>query len=174
MQIRIEQDVNGDGPREDDNLGTMVCFHKRYKLGDKDHGYNFNDYISWDGLQEAIAKQEDTAAILPIYMYDHGGITINTGGFSCPWDSGQIGFIFISKAKAREAYGWKLITQKRMQQLEDMLRGEIATYDQYLTGDVWGYIIEDDDGNYVDSCWGFYGREECEQEAQSIREALSK
>lgn len=44
----------------------------------------------------------------------------------------------------------------------DLLIGEVAEYDQYLTGDVWGYVVGDD------SCWGFYGREYCEQEAKSV------
>jgi hypothetical protein len=105
-------------------------------------------------------------------MYDHSGITINTEGFSCPWDSGQIGFIFISKEKARKEFDWKLITQARVQRLEGMLRAEIHTYDQYLRGDVWGYIIEDDTGNHVDSCWGFFGRDYCEQEAKATLASL--
>jgi len=33
-------------------------------------------------------------------------------------------------------------------------------YDQYLRCEVYGYIIEDEDGNHVDSCWGYYGGEE--------------
>ena len=34
---------------------------------------------------------------------------------------------------------------------------EIETYDQYLEGDIWGYIVFDEDGEEIDSCWGFYG-----------------
>ncbi len=47
-------------------------------------------------------------------------------------------------------------------------QGEVETYDQYLRGEVYGYKI-DGDG---DSCWGFYGQEECISEAKSIIDSM--
>ena len=38
--------------------------------------------------------------MLPLYLYDHSGITMNTTGFSCPWDSGQVGWIYAFKEDA--------------------------------------------------------------------------
>ena len=100
---------------------------------------------------------------LPVYMYEHSGITISTGGFSCPWDSGQLGFIYVSKEKVRKEYGWKNITKQRYDKIVTYLSGEIKTYDQYLTGDVWAFQIgnynEYGEFNCIDSCYGFYGRE---------------
>ena len=174
--ISIEQDPDPQNPRTEwDNLGTMVCFHKRYDLGDE-HDYKEDDYYGWDELEEAITKEEDPAVILPIYMLDHSGITVSTQPFSCPWDSGQVGFIFISKEKVLKEYslGGDTIPDETLETVEKCLRGEVETYDQYLTGDVWGYIIEDEDGEHVDSCWGFYGREYCEKEAQDIRDGMIK
>lgn len=37
------------------------------------------------------------------------------------------------------------------------LRSEVKTYDLYLRGEVFGYVIEDQQGNHIDSCWGFFG-----------------
>lgn len=51
---------------------------------------------------------------------------------------------------------------------EKYLKSEVETYDQYLTGDVYGYVIEDKEGEELDSCWGFYGEEYCLEEAKSI------
>jgi hypothetical protein len=68
-------------------------------------------------------------------------ITINTGGYSCPWDSGQVGFIYASREKIREAYNWKVITKKREEKIRGYLRDEVKVYDQYLTGDVYGYKV---------------------------------
>ena len=174
--ISIEQDPDPQNPRTEwDNLGTMVCFHRRYDLGDE-HDYKEDDYYGWDELEEAITKEEDPAVILPIYMLDHSGITVSTQPFSCPWDSGQVGFIFISKEKVLKEYslGGDTIPDETLETVEKCLHGEVETYDQYLTGDVWGYIIEDEDGEHVDSCWGFYGREYCEKEAQDIRDGMIK
>jgi len=108
-----------------------------------------------------------------LYLYDHSGITMNTTGFSCPWDSGKVGWIFITKEKARKEFSWVRITKKRLEKIEGYLKGEVETYDQYLTGDVYGYRITDTDTEEeVDSCWGFYGEEYCMEEAVGITEYM--
>ena len=66
--LSIEQDSDPTNPRtEYDNLGTMVCFHKRYSFGDK-HDINSNDFNGWDEMEKAIMKQEKVAVILPLYL----------------------------------------------------------------------------------------------------------
>ncbi len=45
------------------------------------------------GIVEDLGKY----VILPLYLYDHGGITMRTNPFSCPWDSGQVGWIYAPK-----------------------------------------------------------------------------
>jgi len=103
--IKVYPDVDVENPRNDDNLGTMVCFHKRHLLGDENHGYTSNDYHGWDEVEAAIQKDEAGAIILPLYLYDHSGITMRTTPFDCHWDSGQVGLIFVSKKKARAEFG---------------------------------------------------------------------
>ena len=143
-------------PRDWDNLGTMICFHRRYDLGDK-HNYSSDDYNSWEEMKQAIIKEENPAVILPLYMYDHSGISISTTPFSCRWDSGQIGFILVSKKKVLEEFGGKIVTAKLKERIEKILEGEVETYSQYVEGDVYGFQIVDEDDNIVDSCYGFYG-----------------
>jgi hypothetical protein len=156
--IEIDQDCDPMNPRTEwDNLGTMVCFHKRYTLGDKDLPYKSSNYDSWDSLEKDIRKHEGDVIILPIYMYDHSGVTINTTGFDCNWDSGQVGFIFITKEKARMEYGWKVITERRLNTIQGYLKNEVMVYDQYLTGSVYGYQVKSPEGEDLDSCWGFFG-----------------
>ena len=41
----------------------------------------------------------------------------------------------------------------------------------YLSGDVWGYVINDG-GKNEDSCWGFYGDDYCLSEAKSIVDCM--
>ena len=117
---------------------------------------------------------------LPLYLYDHSGITMSCAAFSCPWDSGQVGIIYVSKEKLREEYSSKLVTPKIREKALRVLRAEVEEYDRFLTGDCWGYEIyemcddqelidagwEDVEGNCVDSCWGFLGREYAEESAQ--------
>ena len=163
--LKIFIDENPENPRKAwDNLGTFVCFHKRYDLGDK-HNYSSSDYDSWDEMESAIIKQEDVAVILPLYLYDHSGITMNTTGFSCGWDSGQVGFIYVSRETLRKEYSVKRISNKIVEKATKLLIGEVETYDQYIKGDVYGFKVFNvescDKGceheEEIDSCWGFYG-----------------
>ena len=43
FELEVVQDTDPESPRTWDNLGTMVCFHKRYELGDKTD-YRTEDY----------------------------------------------------------------------------------------------------------------------------------
>jgi len=174
-KIEVIPDDSPFDPRGDDNLGTMICFHGRYNLGDK-HDYNSDDYDSWNEMKRAVIKNEKVGVILPLYLYDHSGITMNTTGFSCRWDSGQVGFIFISKEKIRKEFEWKRLTKKRLEKIKEYLIGEVKTYDQYLTGDVYGYRITDTETDEeLDSCWGFFGDEDyCMTDAESVVEYMIK
>lgn len=161
-KLEIVQDEFAQSPRSEfDHVCTMVCFHSGYDLGDKDHGYNKNDYNNWTELKEGILENENVALILPLYLYDHSGLTISTEPFQCQWDSGQIGWIFITKEKLAE-FGKDLKTEDGVKILEE----EVKEYDYYLRGDVYGYILTEpvekcDKCGHIkvetDSCYGFYG-----------------
>ena len=121
---------------------------------------------------------DDTLGCIAV-GYDHGGITISTSPFSCPWDSGFFGIIAVPLDKVRREYGWKNITAKRRKRIEGYLQDEISTLDNYYTGEVFGYRImpESDDDNELDSCWGFYGTEcmkELEAECRHIIDGQNK
>lgn len=173
-KIKVLQDIDPESPRTSmDNLGTMVCFHGRYDLGDK-HNYRHKDYAGWNDMKKAIIKNENAGVILPLYLYDHSSISMNTTGFQCPWDSGQVGFVFISKEKMLKEYGGKICTKQLKERVKSYLEGEVETYDQFLTGDVHGYEIwklgkkSGKEKKMIDSCWGFYGSEEdCMKEAEA-------
>jgi hypothetical protein len=154
--IKIYQDCDPQSPREWDNFGTMVCFHKRYTLGDSGHGINHDDFGSWSEIEGYLQKERDVAVMLPLYLYDHSGITMNTRGFSCPWDSGRVGIIYATRQNIRDNYNVKRVTSAILEKAKDLLEYEVKEYDLYLTGQVYGYRIEDADGEDVDSCWGYY------------------
>jgi hypothetical protein len=156
-KIEIHQDEDPESPREWDNLGTMVCFHRRYNLGDKNHGYKSTDYNSLNELEADIYKNEKPVVCLPLSLFDHSGISISVGAPTCQWDSGYVGFIFISREKALKEYGVKRITKKLRDKIKSYLINEVKNYDSYLTGEVYGYIVYDENGEEKDSCWGFVG-----------------
>lgn len=157
--IKILPDLDPLNPRTEwDNLGTMACFHRRYLLGDSNIGFSSNDFNSWEEMLAFIEK--DAAVVLPIYMYDHSGITISSTPFHCTWDSGQIGFIYATKEQARKEYGVKRISAKLKETITKVLEGEIETYDKFISGECVSFKVENEEEDIIDSCSGFFSEEE--------------
>lgn len=196
-RLKIVHDDCAESPREWCNLGTMVCWHHNYALGDEQPRQDPGEYRlalaesfepGLEGrLERAVARrfsatsrQRDVDEYLieavdkvlarhiielPLYLYDHSGITMSTGPFSCPWDSGQVGFIYVPIHKIKAEYGWKVLTKDRRKRIYDYLTGEVNTYDDYLTGNVYGFVLEQWDGaewDEIDACWGFFGEDSAE------------
>lgn len=156
-EIKIEQDLNPESPREWDNLCIIHVAHRNYSFGDQ----NYNDRESIDEAFHEAKRNGDL--VLPLYMLDHSGITISLSPFSCPWDSGQVGFVQVPRKAMMEEFGKKLFTSKLKQRGRSIATAEVETLDTYIRGDVCGYAI-DDDG---DSCSGFYSIEVAIAEAKS-------
>ena len=153
-KLIIEQDDISENPREWSNLATMICFYKRYDLGDK-HNYDgvhemLEDLAEEIGLEyegkntpDLMTELSPYYCIKPLYLYDHSGITISTSDghpYNDRWDAGCIGFAYISKEKAiANSVDVKENWQKYASKCID---SEVQTYDQYLTGEVYGYKLE--------------------------------
>lgn len=168
FSIEITQDEYADSPRQWDNLGIMACFHNRYNLGDK-VDFKSADFDSWAEMRKHI-ESEGAAAILTLRLYDHSGITLyvaGEGGYMQheSWDSGQVGFIYATRAQICKEYGVKRVSKKLLEKVYGILRSEVKTYDQYLRGDVHSFSI-DKDGEKVGSCSGYFGYEYCLQSAK--------
>lgn len=188
--LKIIRDSDSfETPRDWDNLGHMICWHNRYNLGDK-HNYSdprsFLEYIAEDYIEchDNIESMDDerlmdvikeNAVVLPLYLYDHSGITMNTVGFSSRWDSGQVGWIYVTHDEITQEYG--VLNEDNIRKAKDVLESEVKTYDQYLTGDIYGYTLErkvdcDSCGRIelkdIDSCWGFYGLDYLEEELRHM------
>ncbi|TNE94802.1 MAG: hypothetical protein EP337_00050 [Rhodobacteraceae bacterium] len=163
--IKIFQDIDPESPREWSNLGRLICWHRRYRLGDSHPfdspeaflrdlaGVSDQSDLSMDQLRE---RAERKAVLLPVFLYDHSGLAMNTIGFHCPWDSGQVGYVYVTLEAVRQEFGAKRVTKALRSKAEDILCGEIVTYDAYLGDRAYGYVIERD-GEEVDACWGFVG-----------------
>jgi hypothetical protein len=159
--VRTYYDDYPDNPRNWDNLGTMVCFHKRHDLGDTTD-YRSVHYGAWGDLRNDIEEKEGEVTILPLFLYEHGGITIRTSPFGCQFDSGQVGFIYVSKDKIEKE---GIDESKVIEYLEN----EVETYDKFLRGECFGYKVfkiktcslghkhEEE----VESCFGYYDEDDC-------------
>ena len=94
--------------------------------------------------------------MLPLYLLDHSGLAMKTTSFHDPWDSGQVGWIYVSKEDALKEFGGEKMTGAIRKKAEDLMRGEVAAYDSYLRGECYGFELYKN-GELEDSCWGFMG-----------------
>ncbi len=180
--IKIYYDPDAESPQEWSNLGMLICWHRRYRLGDSHH-YDSPEAFLRDladvsdqsdlSMNQMLERAERKAVILPVFLYDHSGLAMNTIGFHCPWDSGQVGYIYVTLEAVRQEFGLKRVTKALREKAADILRGEIVSYDAYLGGRVYGYVIEQD-GEEIDACWGFVGDYEldCLSEARAFVDQL--
>lgn len=142
-------------PREDwEHCGTyMICAHREYNLGDIQ--VKADDYRSPADAAKAAMREVGGVFAMPLYLYDHSGLSMSTSEFSCPWDSGQVGVI-VATAELVQEFG-TTATPERMEKVRARLRAEVSEYNSYLTGECFGYIVKDADGEVLDSCGGFLG-----------------
>lgn len=151
IHINPEEDIAEYNPRDfDGNVGKMYCGHRRCNLGD--HQLNEGN------AQELLEKIEEHDVVVPLYLYEHGGMTMNTTGFSCPWDSGQVGVIVANFSQ--EFPDEESLTRA--------LEQEIEVYDRWLRGEYYSYTVYDAQMNVVDSCSGFDSEEYCLSEAKAL------
>lgn len=180
LTIEIHREEYPEDPREWDNLGTMVCFHRNYRLGDK-HDYPAPESLS--DLERIIEEDNGPCLFKTLWLLDHSGLAMRTTDFwedSGHWDSGIVGVIYVPLSKVREEYSVKRVTKKVRDQALSCLEGEVIDYNNYLQGNVYGYVIRDKDGEHVDSCWGYFpdrggdGLEYLRKEATEIAEYIIK
>ncbi len=160
IEIEIEQDTDAQSPSENQDNGLfLVANHRQFFVqepGEKSR------QIDFDELLERFKK---THWIFPLEAYIHSGVRLSFGSEgNFPdrrWDVSQLGFVFVSKKE------WRL--SKKAKAAAGALINE---WNQYLEGDVWGYIV-DRQGEH-ESCWGFYGQDYCISEAKSIAEHIYK
>ncbi len=137
--------------------------------------YSDGDWYLAESFPGPIAGQEDAIAetlldemgsksllrlaelhniILPLNLYDHSGLSMSTMSFHgraphAEWDSGQVGWIHVTKAKAQAEFGDEV-------KAAEALESEVATYDSYLRGECYGFELYKG-AKETDSCWGFIG-----------------
>ena len=148
-KLEIWHDEDCFDPRKEfDNVTEMIFFHNRMNVGDK-HDVDPDNYSSFAGMMNENVKDDDLA--MPVYCYSKRCFELSLTPFSCPWDSGTLGFIVIRKEIIDIEFNGD-----RVRALKS-LKAELETYNDYLNGRTYGGILYDSEGHEINSCWGFYG-----------------
>jgi hypothetical protein len=189
----VEQDLDPWNPRSWSDLGTMVCFHKRYDLGDEQPKYGVEEWerslardLKGNTHEAEVWEHEATrrevwefvnehAVVLPLYLYEHGMISISTKTFigrahHAMWDSGQVGWIYITHEDVEAEYGD--LSEGSLQKAEERLFEEVNVYDLYVRGEVFFFSLEDLWLNTPVDSWGGIYASELDDLQDSLREHL--
>ena len=154
----IHRDTDCASPRENDKLGTLCIFHRRYDFPNESK-------MPSAMLREYLACKDFKGVQLPVFMYDHSGLAFNTSGFSCPWDSGQVGVIYAERAKLD---AWFEGGPYDDAAVSDILRDEVAIFGAWTEGECYGYVLIGTEPGECedDALWGIIGRDAVEEAAR--------
>lgn len=150
-KIKIRQDEFAESPDDwgDENL-FLIYDHRDFTV--KRDGFSPEDIYDYLSIKNALLKEdvfqpkdeleddlkgyfdyESRYWIFLVEAYIHSGVRLSlfSGTKQCIWDSSVSGYILASKKEF---------------ELEETARnaaeGLIKTWNQYLSGDVWGFIVE--------------------------------
>lgn len=166
----IEYDQDPLTPRDfDGNLGYFITVDRDYRSPDnnetiqqivKDTGdlvSSQQDHIK--RIKKEIKSQLDEKVIYiwPVVKYEHTSINYSLGtkhGF----DYSNNGFYIVTDKTLEKIYNRENTPTKK--QLEKQIQAEINLYNKYVNGDIYQFALYDENGDFEDSCCGFYDIED--------------
>lgn len=144
-------------------------------------GYEYLRYSTW---QTENRLNPGIAIIRPLSLYDHSGITISAGAPSCPWDSGYVGWQYVTDEALQSEWNGDEAAALRY------MDATLNTYDDYIRGNVHGFTLEKGtviekrwpnghieeaiEWEHADSCWGFIGDWHGKDDPTGMREHLPR
>lgn len=158
-RVEIQRDGYPDAPDDEDSNLFLVALHHRqfWRLPPRLVG-QIRSHEDWARWMEVHADEYE---FIQVYAYIHSGVKLGLKRdhypFTDPWDTSDC--VFIARSK-REAFG------------EGVDESFIETWNQYLSGDVYGCVILDPWDHEVDSLWGLYGLDYAREEALQMAKHL--
>lgn len=143
----------------DDSMAILNSLAKQLNIPD------YYDLEQFD-LIRAIEKADPNKEVIvvePLYKFEHSGVIYNTSPFTCPWDSGQIGYIF-STINDFKSVGLEWNAEKA----KEYIKGELDLYNNYISGECYGFRVEEkstcnscsaDHEEELIGVWGYVGEQ---------------
>lgn len=134
-------DYHGDeSPRDWHHISTFITWEVDGDSPDKNPYDDLYDFFTANGvpygswfdndwkIRKCLQYLNKTLVCLPVYKYTHGGIEYSTEPFGCPFDSGLVGFIYVSKEDICKEHKTKQVGSALRKQIEEELTEEIQLY----------------------------------------------
>lgn len=125
---------------------------------------NLNEFDSVQDIMSFCREKGFTPLLM--HKYEHGMVMFRAGEvgdrmgypFNDPWDAGAVGMVLVP-----DGYEDKLKSANAL----------LSDITDWCNGSIYGYIVEDKDGEEIDSCWGFIGTEAVESEARASAKIIA-
>ncbi len=158
----LVRDDDPMSPREwEDDEVFLVNYHRDFDVRN-DKVITERDVQQWYQREMAGVDEIDYPPqvmdywFFPLSCYSHSEVALSLNshfaGDSAGWDTSHVGVVLVGKEffpteeRAREA-----------------AKGLVEEWNQYLSGDVYGVVVEDFDKEKhrvdTNSCWGYYGQD---------------
>ena len=166
--VELFHDEDCESPREYQTLGLFLGFHSKRRIGD-----TATDVLAtrWTELCQYLKATYGARVILKVGIIDHSGVAYYIGGGPHPCDpggldSGTCGVIFDTTDR-RKACGGESDDYYTDEMITEQLTAEVEEYSQWASGQCYGYVITDSNGDEVVSCWGYIGYKDAKESASS-------
>lgn len=163
--VEIHYDTDGDhsNPRNNDGvISTLIQENSNCINVDSDDAYLgeardwFYRYDNADGVVRTLDREDMMRRYIAMFRPD-------VAYYADEWSAG-------------DSHGWGYVTVESWTKWmgedyegevtpQSAFEGEVGEYRKWATGEVFGYVITDEDGK-EDSCWGFIGEEYALQSAR--------
>ena len=162
--MTIQYDSDSESPRLWDNLGLFLTKESNYYSPDGKENQLYDIMIeareeadSSEDHMELIKREAKNQGIkvlhiVPVNRYEHGNVIYRQGiggGFDCS----NCGFYIITEESQKNVGTKKTDWSKSID-------SELETYTKWVNGDVYSFVLLDENGEDVDSCCGFYDIED--------------
>ncbi|MGD9209218.1 MAG: hypothetical protein PVI90_00505 [Desulfobacteraceae bacterium] len=166
LTLYVEKDLKSVSPRENkNNLSIITCLSpfgdKRNKLYGDPHSFHINEYYDWLDFNDCIEK-EGARYLKRLYVFYTKGIA----QFSLippfwPKIYYMVGYMYTTTDRLNhENMGYANVSFDTIKSGVDdvvyhVFDAELSDYNSFLRGDVWGFIIKDEDGKSLEEGLGF-------------------
>ncbi len=167
-RLEIRYDDTLESPREWDNLGYFISNEKNYISPDGKKNPEIQSIVEETNnnadnqahhielITAAInATGEKVLYITPVFRYEHTNVVYRRGTVS-GFDNSNCGF-YILTDKTQATVG----TPPEL--FEEVIDGELNVYTKYANGEIYCFILYDENGDFSDSCSGFYDMDEIKE-----------
>ena len=154
--IEKHYDFNPENPLEDWDANG-IFYH--WKDNGQEEMLKYCELLGYDPDSREQTGEEHPDAVR-IDKYEHSGVSysVHGEGYYCRWDTSSTWAVwFPDDCLMDELKGLK--GKKRRDKCIVYARQACKLFNQWANGDVYGFIVKDQSGNEIDSCWGYFGDE---------------